>query len=97
MTLPLKVPVRETVNSAVSPSVTVASSMARVGSGGVVGPPSLSLMAPVAVSSSMVAPVGLLRVTVKVSVDSPASSSVVSTEIVCEVLPVNVRVPEAAV
>ena len=46
--------------------------------------PSSSVMVPVAVPSWMVAPPGLLRVTVKVSVCSSMSSFTVGTEIVLE-------------
>ena len=59
--------------------------MDRVGSpgGGVTGPSS-SVMVPVAVPSAMVAPTGLLRVTVKVSISSSTVSSVVWIEMVFE-------------
>ena len=69
------------MNSTGSPSVAAASSMDRVGSVGGC-PSSSSLMVPVAVPSSMVAPTGLPRVTVKVSVSSWVVSSVVGTEMV---------------
>ena len=76
---------RVTVNWAVSPSSTVASMMLSRGSVAVTVPSS-SVMVPVAVPSWMVAPPGLLRVTVKVSVCSSVVSSTVGTEIVLDAL-----------
>ena len=65
------------MNSADSPSLTAAaSSIDSVGSA------SLSVMAPVAVPSTTVAPDGVLNSTVNVSSASAVSSSMVSTTIV---------------
>ena len=67
--------------------------MLRVGS--VVTGSSSSLMVPVAVPVVMVAPLGSLRVTVKVSFSSSSVSSVVGTEIGWTVVPgANVSVPD---
>ena len=82
MTLPVRVPVKATVNTTGSPSLAAAFAIDRVG---VLPPPSSSsLMVPEAVPSWMVAPPGLLRLTVKDSVCSSMSSSTVGTEIVLE-------------
>ena len=83
MTLPVRAPVKVTVNTTGSPSLAAASAIDRVG---VLPPPSSSssLMVPEAVPSWMVAPLGLLRLTVKDSVCSSMSSSTVGTEIVLE-------------
>ena len=70
--------------------------MLRVGSG--VTGSSSSLMVPVAVPVAMVAPVGLPRVTVKVSSGSSSVSSVVWTEMVFESSSAaKVSVPDAPV
>ena len=70
--------------------------MLRVGSG--VTGSSSSLMVPVAVPVAMVAPVGLPRVTVKVSSGSSSVSSVVWTEMVLESSSAaKVSVPDAPV
>ena len=59
------------------------------------GGSSSSLMVPVAVPVAMVAPLGLPRVTVKVSSSSSSVSSVVWTEMVLESsVGVKVRVPD---
>ena len=66
--------------------------------GSVVTGPSSSVMVPVALPSWMVAPLGLLRETEKVSVCSSSLSSMVGTWMVLELSPVpNVRVPELLV
>ncbi len=98
MTLPVRMPLKVTVNTTGSPSLAVASAMDRVGSGGGGGGggASSSLMVPVAVAVVMGTPaLALSRVTVKVSFGSTSPSSIVDTEIVSE-LPggVNVRVPD---
>ena len=59
--------------------------------------PSSSVMVPVALPSWMVAPLGLERVTVKVSVCSCVVSSTVGTRIVFDASPgAKRRAPEAA-
>ena len=96
MTVSVLVLLKVTRNSASSPSSTVSSAMFRVGRA--VTGPSSSVMVPVAEPSWMVAPLGLARVTVKVSVCSWVVSSTVGTRMVFDASPgANVRVPDVEV
>ena len=86
---------RVTRNRAVSPSATVASAM--FSRGRAVTAPSSSVMVPVPLPSSMVAPAGLLSVTVNVSVCSSVVSSTVGTAMIFDASPgANRRVPDVA-
>ena len=79
MTFPVRVPLTVTVNTTGSPSLAAAFAMDRAGP---FPPPSVSLsvIVPVAVPFARVAPLGLVSLTLKVSVRSSSVSSVVGTE-----------------
>ena len=94
MTVSVLVLLRVTRNWASSPSSTVSPAMFSRGS--VVTGRSSSVMVPVAFPSWMVAPLGLLRETAKVSVCSSAVSSTVGTRMVFDASPgAKVRVADA--